>query len=234
MQPDSKNNGWIKLHRNIEKWPLYFVEPFTKAHAWIDMLLLANHATKTIDIRGNIIEIKRGQIGWSEQKLADRWLWSRMKVRRYLTWLETRQQTIQQKSAVLSLITICNYEKYQQNDTTDDTTEKQQTIQQTSTNKKEKNENNEKNILPKAKYLDFVLLTEKEHKKLIDQIGEVETKKAIERLNNYIGSTGKKYKSHYFTILNWSRREEQKAEKPKYISPVFGDNSKIEYGKVNF
>lgn len=29
----------------------------------------------------------------------------------------------------------------------------------------------------------------------------------IERLNNYIGSTGKKYRSHYHTILNWFTKD---------------------------
>ena len=33
------------------------------------------------------------------------------------------------------------------------------------------------------------------------------TKDFIERLNNYIGSTGKRYKSHYHTILNWYRKD---------------------------
>jgi hypothetical protein len=35
----------------------------------------------------------------------------------------------------------------------------------------------------------------------------VAAKEKIERLNNYIGSSGKKYKSHYHTILNWSRND---------------------------
>jgi hypothetical protein len=55
----------------------------------------------------------------------------------------------------------------------------------------------------KDKYLDFVYLSKAEHKKLIDQLGEKKTKEYIEKLNAYIGSKGKKYKSHYFTILNW-------------------------------
>ena len=33
------------------------------------------------------------------------------------------------------------------------------------------------------------------------------TNQLIDKLNNYLGSTGKRYKSHYFTILSWARKE---------------------------
>ncbi len=71
--------------------------------------------------------------------------------------------------------------------------------------------NNHKSIINnKISYLDFVFLTEEEHKKLIDKLGKDKTKEMIKRLNNYIGSKGKKYKSHYFTILNWMEKDNKK------------------------
>jgi hypothetical protein len=63
--------------------------------------------------------------------------------------------------------------------------------------------------------LDFVMLTKEEYGKLIDRFGEVETKELIERLNNYIGSTGKIYKSHYFTILNFAKNQINTLSKTK-------------------
>ena len=59
----------------------------------------------------------------------------------------------------------------------------------------------------KKTYKDFVLLTDKDYQKLVDRFGANETEKRIERLNNYLGSTGKRYKSHYHTILNWAGKE---------------------------
>lgn len=58
----------------------------------------------------------------------------------------------------------------------------------------------------KKKYLDFVFLTDDEHRKLKDKLNS-QIDDYIERLNNYIGSKGAKYKSHYFTILNWYRKD---------------------------
>lgn len=56
----------------------------------------------------------------------------------------------------------------------------------------------------KKKYLDHVLLTDEEHTKLIERFGANDTRVWIEKLDSYIGSKGKKYKSHYKTIINWS------------------------------
>tara|TARA_Y100000310_G_C20646738_1_gene797076 strand:- start:360 stop:1049 length:690 start_codon:yes stop_codon:yes gene_type:complete len=61
----------------------------------------------------------------------------------------------------------------------------------------------------KQRYMDSVLLTLEEYEKLIKSFGEDKTKDYIENLNNYIGSKGKKYKSHYFTILNWSKKDKK-------------------------
>jgi len=71
---------------------------------------------------------------------------------------------------------------------------------------------NKENIL-KEKFLDFVFLTIEENEKLISKFGETGTKEWIERLNEYVGSKGKKYKSHYHTILMWANKENRRGGK---------------------
>ena len=46
-------------------------------------------------------------------------------------------------------------------------------------------------------------MTDEEYEKLIVEFKHDFTQACINRLDNYIGSTGRKYKSHYRTILNW-------------------------------
>ena len=58
----------------------------------------------------------------------------------------------------------------------------------------------------KKKFGDFVLLTDSEYLKLKDKFQDVDNR--IEKLDLYIGSRGKKYKSHYHTILSWSKSED--------------------------
>ena len=77
------NLGWIRIHRKIMDTPEWLAEPFTRAQAWVDLLLLANHETGFIRKRGIMIAVERGQVGYSEDALSARWRWSRGKVRRF-------------------------------------------------------------------------------------------------------------------------------------------------------
>jgi hypothetical protein len=63
----------------------------------------------------------------------------------------------------------------------------------------------------KKLYLEAVRLTDDEHKKLIEKHGNELTGKAIEILNNYIKSKGKKYASHYHTLIGWPMKEAKQA-----------------------
>lgn len=116
-------DGWIKLYRKITENPLYFSEAFTRLQAWIDLLIIANHDESYIYIRGNKVEIKRGQIAKTQDTLAERWKWSRGKVLRFLDELQKSGQIVQQKSKLITLISIVNYELYQCGSTTESTTD---------------------------------------------------------------------------------------------------------------
>jgi predicted phage replisome organizer len=70
----------------------------------------------------------------------------------------------------------------------------------------------QRNVTKKTKYLEFVLLTDDEHNKLKEKFNS-RLPNLIENLNNYIGSTGKKYKSHYHTILSWERKNDKQETK---------------------
>ena len=65
----------------------------------------------------------------------------------------------------------------------------------------------DKNSIDKNIYGEFknVKLTDEEYEKL----KEADLLPYIERLSSYMESKGKKYKSHYATILNWSRKEQK-------------------------
>lgn len=57
-------------------------------------------------------------------------------------------------------------------------------------------------------YGDFVRLTPEHHQKLVARFGATETAERIARLDHYIGSKGKQYKSHYHTILSWAGKDQ--------------------------
>ena len=138
------DTGWVKLHRQMFENKLWLSERFTKAQAWVDLFANANHKDGSFWVRGNEIKVLRGQIGWSEVTMSERWKWSRDKVRRFLVWLENEGQIIQQKNAITSITTIVNYDRYQSDDTTDKTAEKHQKDSRQDTNKNVKNVKNDK------------------------------------------------------------------------------------------
>lgn len=67
---------------------------------------------------------------------------------------------------------------------------------------KDKDKEKDKRIEKKA-FAEFVTMTEEENAKLEAEYGPDKTKKAIDKLNGYKGSTGKKYKSDYLAIRSW-------------------------------
>jgi len=164
--------GWIKLHRQISDNPLWTCEKFTRGQAWIDLIMLANHKDSFFYKRGVKVNIERGQVGWSSLALSERWKWSRSKVKKFLNDLEKEHQIVQQKSNVTQIVTLLNYDKFQQKE--------QQTVQQKDTkrtpkehqkdtNKNDnnvKNDNNEKKTLlsdlkksdfKDSKYFDYTI-----------------------------------------------------------------------------
>lgn len=77
----------------------------------------------------------------------------------------------------------------------------------TETTKDTSSTQSKKNKPTKHKYGEFknVLLTDDELKKLQEKFSDWEQR--IDRLSIYIESVGKKYKSHYATILTWARKD---------------------------
>jgi hypothetical protein len=59
----------------------------------------------------------------------------------------------------------------------------------------------------KIKFLDSVFLLQTEYDKLITDYGKTTIESKIEDLDNYIGSKGKRYKSHYKTLLQWLKKD---------------------------
>ena len=193
-------DGWVKIHRCLQDNPLWSCEKFTRGQAWIDLILLANHKDSFFYKRGVKIDVTRGQCGRSEVELADRWKWSRTKVRKFLKDLEKEQQIKQQKTNVSLVVTILNYNKYQEKEQQKDT-------------KKTPEKHIQERKEGKEKYGTFnnVMLTRKEFDSLKKRFnGKVEEK--INNLSEYVESKGKRYRSHYATILNWSRRDDKQSK----------------------
>jgi len=128
-------------------------EQFTRGQAWIDLFANANHKDSHFWVRGNLIKVKRGQLGWSQLTMAGRWKWSEGRVKRFLIYLKNEGAIEVAASSITTTISILNYDKYQIDEGADEGTDSEQTEEQTAsrqrTYKNDKNDKNDKNtILP--------------------------------------------------------------------------------------
>ena len=154
------NEGWIKLYRSIQDDPLWNAESFSKAQAWIDLFLNANHKPNIFFIRGVEVTVDRGQLAWSELTMSKRWGWSTKKVRNFLSYLERNNRIHNKKSNLTTIVTICNYDEFQSSELnqyntkvitkyiTKDQQTKSQKNSKLHTNNNVKNDKNEKNNSP--------------------------------------------------------------------------------------
>jgi hypothetical protein len=117
--------GWAKIYRSLADHELWLAEPFTYGQAWVDIFLNANHSPGSFMVKRQRVSLERGQLGWSEITMTERWKWSRGKVRRFLKRLSSDGMIEQQAGHLTSIITICNYDDYQgkqkEGDTSDGT-----------------------------------------------------------------------------------------------------------------
>lgn len=219
------NNGWIKLHRKL--WDNPRSKDPEWVAVWIYLLNLATHKEYDVVFKGQRIKLYPGQLITGRLSLAKKTGVDTNKVTRILETLKSEQQIEQQASNKNRLITIKNWHFYQSGEQQNEqqvNNNRTTSEQQVNTNKKYKNIKNDKNdkngdtppLGKKEKFLDFILLDPEELEKLKTELGQ-HLGEYMDRLNGYIGSTGKKYKSHYFTILNWWRKDSEKRSKNKII-----------------
>lgn len=192
--------GWIKLHRKSIK------NGWLKNHKlwtfWCYCLLKASGVDSQTLENYNQVKLKRGQFIFGLKKASKEIRMSVQSIRTCITFLESSGNINKQSNNQFSIITVLNYNVYNssENKSTDLLTNAQQTSNKRVTTLKKDKER-------KEVYIEFVYLTTKEHTKLVQRFGEQGTVERLKRLNNYIGSKGRQYKSHYYTILSWEDKD---------------------------
>ena len=132
--------GWIKINREIVNHWLW--SDAERLKWWLDLLFMAQWDNKKVLHDSHLFTLKRGQIIASVAFLCERWEKSKMTVLKFLQMLEGEEMI---KREILyrqtPIITICNYDKYQERlDTQIDT--QIDTIVDTNKESKEYNNNN--------------------------------------------------------------------------------------------
>jgi hypothetical protein len=140
--------GWISLHRQIQEHWLWKDKPFSKAQAWIDILLECNHKEQKVLIKNTLFVCGRGESLNSEITWAKRWGWGRSQVRCFFKLLVSDLMIELKPNNKTTKLTVLNYSTYQDKPTTDEqqlNIKRTSNEQQTNTNNNDNNENNVNN-----------------------------------------------------------------------------------------
>ena len=147
-------NGWIKLHRKIRDNFLWGAEKFTKAQAWVDLLLEVNHKSGKVMIGNEIFELEPGETITSLRKLSARWGWSTTKTKDFLQLLEEEGMIEFETTTKMTRLKVLSYQQYQREKHKENNANKTQiknksksNQNQKSTNKNVKNEKNDKEVI---------------------------------------------------------------------------------------
>lgn len=105
-------NGWIKIHRSMldKGW---FIDSHA-VHLWIYLLMKASHKPKEHLWNGQIVMLKPGEFITGRIRISQDTGIQESKVERLLNLFTTTGQIEQQTTSTSRLISILNYEKYQE------------------------------------------------------------------------------------------------------------------------
>jgi DNA replication protein DnaD len=116
MKEENKNKGYILIHRSLgDHWLWEEKRVFSRAEAWLDMLMECNHSERDVLIGGMLIKCKRGESLNSISTWAERWKWNKSKVVRFFVLLENENMIQQMPSPKSKHIRVCKYDSYQAN-----------------------------------------------------------------------------------------------------------------------
>lgn len=104
--------GWIKIHRDIAThWIFQDAEKFKW---WIDLLLMASFEDNKALVGDRLMEVKRGQQIISLSFLSKRWGKAKGTILKFLELLESEQMIDRCTDRKVTILTICNYDSYQE------------------------------------------------------------------------------------------------------------------------
>jgi len=121
------NSGYLPLWRRFKNHPLWKERRvYSKAEAWIDILFEArwqDHPNTTI-IGNKTLVCNYGEILYSLDTWAERWRWSKSRVKRVFVLFEQQQMIEVKNETVTTRIRVCNYSKYDPRRNGEETQEK--------------------------------------------------------------------------------------------------------------
>lgn len=134
-------SGTVNISRDLFDHPAFKDAAFSEREAWLWIIMEAAWKPRQRRVGHLVICIERGQLAVSIRFMAEAWGWTAAKVQRYVERLKKLKMICTKADTGLTVITVCNYDKFQncakasdtgpiQDRYTSDTNEKKEVIRE--------------------------------------------------------------------------------------------------------
>jgi hypothetical protein len=106
-------SGTVNISRRLFDSEAFKDEPMTEREAWVWLVMEASWKERKKRVGDFIVSLDRAQLAHSTRFMAETWKWTHSKARRFIDRLEKLDMIERKTDTGVSVITICNYEKYQ-------------------------------------------------------------------------------------------------------------------------
>lgn len=106
-------SGFYLMHRGWQDNPVFRNEEYSRRDAFVWLIEQAAYKAVRVHAGGGVINLARGQLSHSLRFMAKAWKWDEAKVRRFIASMTKEKIIDAATDAGQTVITICNYEKYQ-------------------------------------------------------------------------------------------------------------------------
>lgn len=201
MAGKQNNSGVFMMNDKIAYTEEMLATIFRKPLSIVRLALTTFENFNMIKIIDNVITIPN----WEKHQNVDGLEKIREQTRKRVANHREKQKLLVEKNNVTLQVTQCN------------------AIEEEKEEEKELEIDKKKSVKEKKPYGEFnnVLLTDEEYQKLKTRFIDYETR--IQKLSSYIASSGKRYKSHYATILTWANNETKKEQKAPTKTSAYDD-----------
>jgi hypothetical protein len=106
-------HGVFAVDRGIWDHPLFRRDELTEREAFLWLVSEAAFKSRRVRLGSTLVQLERGQLAHSLRFMAAKWKWKEPRVRRFLARLKSDAMIDAGTDAGQTIITICNYCKYQ-------------------------------------------------------------------------------------------------------------------------
>jgi len=221
-------NGYLKMARILKDSAVFNNEKWLKV--WIWCLIKANHQPTNVPVqtgRGTtVVKLQRGQFIFGRKKAAKDLNMKPSTVRNILEKLKNLRNLDTQPDTHFTIITICNYDFYQDDDNYKGQAEGQpKDRQRTGKGQPKDTDNNEKNVNNEKKrespLIDFDSFLKNTPEYITNRWNREQIRNTSESLLDYCRSKGRSYKDYYSALRNFLKKDYPPNASPPALK-IFG------------